>query len=790
MRFKDAGAIHTAVDQMRLANYPVARNRSRINDLFNGNPPWTEEERKANKIFTNVNPLYGTRIAHNARQNLDNAILKPGHFFDITLDIGPAHKRQDWSFRLSKEVNRILKLEQRFTDMWSSTNAQVVLHGIGPIKHNGLENPIPYDIGIEDVLVPAQTYLHFDNLEFFGVYRQWTYAELYDMTHGTEVDPGWNMAMVDKLLKSLQEQSLQSTVMGQRWLMPEKLAEDLKENAGLFMTSAAPTIFVWDFYFRDYDNDSDDQNWSRRIVLDYMQLQPEASASALASDAKSQFLYEYKLNKGVYATSLDQIIHFQIGNCSNVAPFRYYSVRSLGFLMYAVCQIQNRYYNRAMDAGFSNLLTLFRNVGEDDRERLEKVDLWHMGIVPDGLSFVTAAERHEVNQQLIEMMMAMNRQLMAESSSSWIPEIDTGTSKEQTLGEARIRLQTAASLSNALLNQTYMRAERMYREICRRFCMKGSRNRLVKEFHKRIQAQGIPMEILDVDHWDIRANRVLGGGNKALESLQADKLMAVRAAHDPEAQRRILYLYDLANTDDPQLAGELVPMDEKPISDATQLATLAMGTLLEGLPVVAKRGINEIDYIGTLLQLSEQVLNQIAGLEQVPETTQLRMQKISGETNVLEHVDQHLQTIAQDPSVKMVVKGFEEALSMQLAAVNKFAQHLSEEMEQQSQMMGNNPQAEEAMKLQAKTQAMLIEAESRARMKEADHAQKQMHKDAQWANENERRNATTEAEIERKRALTQVELASQMAKTRADIMATDLTTAADIRRPKPQTNGK
>lgn len=783
MRFKDADKIHTALETMRLANYPCALNRAKVNDLFNGNPPWSEAERQQNKIFHNANPLYGTRIAHSARTNLNNAFLKPGNYFKVSLDaplsLVPRHKRDEWGRVITAEINRLLKRQQSFNDMWDQTNAQVVLHGLGPVwwSQNG-ENPLPRSIGIEDVLVPAQTLLDFSNLEFFGIYRQWTYAELFDMTQGKKVDPGWNMTLVKSLLENLGKQDMQSTVTGNRWLMPEKLSEDLKENAGLFMTSAAPTLFVWDFYFRDYsESDDSDQFWNRRVVLDYQQMQPEGMRSAFSSTAKTNFLY----TKNKYVDALSQAIHWQVGNCSNVAPFRYYSVRSLGFLLYAVLQIQNRHYNRFMDSASGNLLELFRNVGEDDRERLEKVDLYHMGIVPDGLSFVTAAERHEVNESLQQMAFAMNKQLMGESSSTYMPEVDTGTDKERTLGEAQIALQTSVSLANGLLNQGYNRATHLYRESARRFCMKGTKNKLAKEFQERCQASEVPLEVLNIDHWDIEPERVLGGGNKAVEGMQANRLMAAKGQYDPDAQRHILRIYTEANTDDPKLAELLVPMDEKPISDATQLATLAMGSLMQGLPVVQKRGIAHVDYVQTMLQLTAQVLQQIEQLFEVPQSMSIRMQKIGGLTNALEHVKEHLDMIAPDPDAKEQVRQFEEELQRQGSALQGFAQQTTEEMQ------ANDPQAQdgEAAKLQAKIDAMMLEAQTRAQNKDADAAQKREHKDAQWTSEERRRDAAQALELERKKELLSADVQVKLTQNQADIAAKDLTTEAEIRRPKP-----
>jgi hypothetical protein len=48
-----------------------------------------------NSIETNVNFLEAANIGHNARQQFANAFLKPGNYFTVTVDKGPAHKRQD-----------------------------------------------------------------------------------------------------------------------------------------------------------------------------------------------------------------------------------------------------------------------------------------------------------------------------------------------------------------------------------------------------------------------------------------------------------------------------------------------------------------------------------------------------------------------------------------------------------------------------------------------------------------------------------------------------------------------
>ena len=69
--------------------------------------------------------------------------------------------------------------------------------------------------------------------------------------------------------------------------------------------------------------------------------------------------------------------------------------------------------------------------------------------------------------------------------------------------------------------------------------------------------------------------------------------MAARNFYDPEAQRQILHIYTEANSDDPNLAELLVPINseqQKGASRSAHDANLAMGTLMLGLPVVLVQG--------------------------------------------------------------------------------------------------------------------------------------------------------------------------------------------------------
>jgi len=64
MKFNSAQAIESVCWEMKLADTPRARNRALIDQLFNGNPPYTAAEVERNRISNNVNFLESTHVAN------------------------------------------------------------------------------------------------------------------------------------------------------------------------------------------------------------------------------------------------------------------------------------------------------------------------------------------------------------------------------------------------------------------------------------------------------------------------------------------------------------------------------------------------------------------------------------------------------------------------------------------------------------------------------------------------------------------------------------------------------
>lgn len=772
MKFTSARALEQVIWSMRLSEYQRGVNRSLINSLANGAPPYPEEEAKRNNIVTNSNNLSLTRLAHDGRSQLMNGFIKPGVFFDARTDMGAKDKRQERGRIVTQAVNKPMKRSMPYLECMRSQFALDVLHGIGPANWEDEDHWCPIPVGIEDVLVPTGTLLTLQNLEVFAIWRGYTPWELHKLTRGPNRDPGWNMDVVEQAIKWASETTMkaQGTTWAEYW-SPEKMQERIKEDSGIYASDIVQTIDTWDCYWHD-DSDGK-EGWRRAIIFDayggagtwvsaYGPEKRMPTKNLLDSD-KGLFLY----NSGdrIWASKSSQIIHFQFADLSSVAPFRYHSVRSLGFMLYSVCHLQNRLQCKFADAVFETLLSYLRIKSLDEVERALKVDLVHMGCIDESVSFLRPDERWQPNVQLAELGMGMFSEIIRDNSSSYVQNQNfSRDKKEKTKFEVQAEVNAMMTLVSAALQQAYIYQTAQYEEIFRRFCKSNSLDPDVREFRLRCLKQGVPEKMLVPEAWELTPERVMGAGNKTMEMAIAQQLMQWRGAYPPEGQQAILRAATLAVSDDPAFTDVLVP-ETPALSDARHDAMLAFGSLMAGAEVQFTADQNQIDITETLLgELGLSVKKTIAS------GGMTTLQQLQGYQNVIVHIEQLIARIEQDEANKERAKKYQDALGKLSNEVKGFAQRLQEQMQAQQGNGGLDP------KDKAKVLGMMIQAKAKAANARESHGQRTAQKQVQW----EQQQAQKEREHEQ-------QLKFEAQRQAIDVAATDLKTASEIRRNRMST---
>jgi hypothetical protein len=555
-----------------------------------------------------------------------------------------------------------------------------------------------------------------ENLNHFAIFRQYTAYEMSDMIERKHVDPGWNTELARKAVKWC---VAQPTGQITDWdsLRPEKLVEQIKQDGVYYSSDVVPTIDTWDFYF--YSTEGKNHGWRRRMILDTPPRgeinDSKITLQKLGLDTQ-QWLYNGK--NRIYANQLNEILHFQFGDLSPKSPFKYHSVRSLGWLIYAVCNLQNRLRCKVNDATFENLLNYFRVSNADDAERLTKIDLHNYGVVPEGVDFVNQNDRWQINHNLVMGTMADNRQQMNEAAAQFREGRDTGVQKEKTATEIMAEVNAANALVGTMLSLSYTYQKQQYLEIVRRFMKKNSDDPEVRKFRLRCLKQEVPPQYLDADYWDVDPEQVLGSGNKMLQVAMADKLMAVRPLLDPDAQRDVLRMYVQANSDDPRLATRWIPNKPILVTETVHDAELMVGSLMAGVQVRPRRGQDPAQMVMALINALNQVMRKIQVTTGTP-----TMGELAGLANFGVTIQKYMAVAAQDEANKQLI----EAATIQLDQIGQQLQKWFQAVQQQAQQngQGTDPKVQRELALtQAKVQGLQIQAQSKAQIEEQKNQQR------------------------------------------------------------------
>lgn len=744
---------------MKNAETYRAPNRAILNQFFNGDPPWTEKEAEDNGILVNFNDKQGANLLHQARNQYENAFTKTGQFFKVSLPLAPQDKQESWGVTITTHINNILRNSMPYYYTQDCVWGGVVLHGVGAKMWFDRTSWRPDFVGIQDILIPTDTDLTMENTRYFAVRRGMRPGELFRKTlaKGKNIAPGWNRKIVTKILDSYKDINTNP----QNWSWgnnPEQMVELYKQNGSYYDGDAAPMVWFWDFYHREEENLNPAFNgWQRKLMLDR---DVTGVPSELANQAEDQIQFVFD-SKKPFAEKINEIIHFQFGDGNNVPPFKYHSIRSLSWLIYDLVWTMNRLNCQFTQHVFEQMMLLFKINDPADRDRLTKLILQGIvGLIPDGLTMVTAQERYQVDANLVQSLGANLKQRVGEATSQYTQNIDSGTQKERTKFEVQALLSQTSALMSSMLGRAYRQEHFAYVEIARRFSNKGSDNFDVKKFRRLCLEDGVPEMWLTSERWEVEVEQVLGGGNRMVELAEATELMDRVHMFDPQAQLEIKHDYVLAVTNNPKKANRLAPLNSKnKVSDGMHDAQLAFGSLMMGVDMEPKHGLNHIDQVETLLRMMGQVIQRInaTGGVGTPED-------VFGLQSVAKYTGKHIEIIAMDPNEKPRVKMYTDALSKMMNEVRAFMQRQQEAAEKAQQEQINPETIQKIQSSMAETQAKLQQMQAKGdqqlRQKEEAHQQK-MAIQAEAAR--------TDTTIKQGQAIADTQIAAMSAAANADV---------------------
>lgn len=641
------------------SEFKRGRNREKITQSANGAPPVSEEDAKKIGMKINVNWGEMARLLSHGRRQYYNAFLKGTRFFKVTLPLAPEEKRAEWERTITDQINRPLLKSKKYFHLHQYRWTDVVVHGVASVLWEDQDDWLPRFAAREDLRIPTDTDTDFSNLGWFAYRYVYTPGELVRKVF-SNTKWKWDKLACAQILKAYKNVNYDDPMSYKDWeTQPEAMAELVKQNMGYYTSDAMPGIPLWHFFFEDNDG-----KWSLRVMPD--------TTAVRGTSEQDKFLLAPDF---AFADSLDQILQCQFGDLNFKAPFKFHSVRSLGFELMEPCFYDNLTRCRLLQHVHENFNIWLQVTDPADKARAQAISFdGPVARVPQGVKILSEQERHQIDPGLVEMAMAQLKQLMQEASATYTQDTDTGTKKEQTAFETGVKMQQVNAMLAGLLLIAFKLEGFFMMEISRRFCRPNSTNKDVRKFQQECERLGVPKEWLNVDRWDIEVEQPIGAGNPTMEMVQAENLLKVRPMLNPTAQQEVLHDY-LTVVGDAKRAARWAPMDGiKRVSDAQLQANQDFGTLMWGTDTPIRDELNPQEQIEVLLQKMAQVVDRIlktGGMAEVSE--------IVGLQTVGKHIVALLQRLGQNPEEKARVHQYQQVLGKLNNEIKGFMQRLQQQ---------------------------------------------------------------------------------------------------------------
>lgn len=764
--------VTNVVQLMQNVERTRAQDRALIDALFNGQRPYSDDEVKKFNIQVNVNWGKGKRIMRDANTQLNNALIHTGALFTCTLQEGPVEKRDEWSQLFTKNLHKPLQKgisgKKNFY-LIKNRNASVALHGIGALMWSSPNRALPRFVALEDLLIPTNTLVDFSNMRYFAVNLDLAIGELIDLTRSDDVLGAWNKPMIQEVLDSQVGIYNESTPSNWRD-QPEAMEQVFFQNRGYYYSDATPKVRCVQFFYQEMD---EPKKWYRVIYI-------KENPGGKVKDIDKKFLFDG--TKTPFADDIGQILSVQYGDGNIVPPHRYHNVRGLGVDLYAPVETDNRLRCEFVQSVFEHMKMYFRIKDPADRDRLKAQILQQYGFIQDGLQIVKPEERHQIDAGLVDQGMEQMNEIMQESASSFIPG-DTGSERTMTAKEATIRANQASVLVSSMIGSMYLQEGFYYEELKRRFCNEHSTDPVVIRFRKQCIKDGIPKELLnDPDKWELVTERVLGGGDTTKAQAQAQWLLGIKPMLAPAQQTTALRESVSTMLEDPAKALMYVPAAPPQSSPGSEMAEQLFGTMMQGIEVTPRQGIDIQGYVAQLLKMMGEVVQRIESMDGMG-----TLQEVIGLATVAQSVSQNIEVLAGDKQQAENVKQFGDALGKIMNMVKAFGQRIQEKHqanEASEKLSINYKDAPEDIRRQMEQLAGMQPSQiqpppdtgAAKDMQEMQingqaHAQTMAHKNQAFASDEARKNAQIASELQRRKAETQHAIMNQRMKTTADIMA-------------------
>lgn len=719
-RIKDAKCAREIYHKLLKADEESARNRSQIDEMFAGAPPYDDSELRATGQSARANVNFGEADAllESALSGYVDLLSSVETLVNFKTKFGDPQERIEYEQIISEEFTRLLRGWNAYTPNWLRLATHFVAHGVG-ISYFESDLDWRWRVGgWSDFLIPRKTLASESEIEVACCARSMQAQQLFRYIEDEEkaVELGWNVAVAKKAIQDAVSNS--STVGGQStdW---EGVVREMKNNdlyMGVATASEIKVVHLWNVEF--------DGRVTHTIIL------------RDDNTGGDQFLYR-KIGKFSRMEQAFTIFTYGVG-----VNGQYHSIRGLGSKIFTEIQTSNRLRCQMVDGALLSSSVILQPTNEEALQNLQLSYFGPYSILTPGVE-IQDRPIPNVSTSVMPVLQDMAQLINSRTGSYQVSASDVST-REKTKYEIQAQQSNNARLNSSALSLFYDPLERLFREVVRRVCRQDyypsePGGDAVREFKLRCFERGVPIDaIYQVDIARVTAVRAIGAGSEQMRQLTFDEFSQIASSFDEFGRQnllrdRVAARIGYANADryvqKPSAEGRPL-MDEK-------FANLENNTLSNGTPLPVYPNDNHTVHSRTHIKALSQ------GVAGVQEGSADMVQILPGLVSLLEHATQHVEAMSTDPTVKEEAASNRKVLSQLSEVVTNGAKHVEKlrregEGEAQGQQIGGSE--DQDLKLQQriaenqlKLQFMREQADLKMQLREKESMQKRALKDAETA---------------------------------------------------------
>ena len=703
-RLQDAKSAINLFHALRKADEGSAKNRARVDAMFDGANPYNQSQLNASGqgLKTNLNFGEAQRlldISLSAYVDLYSSLEK---LVEVKGTQGEPAERGQMEDIVAEELTHLMRSWPEFHSHYLRLCTTFIKHGVG-ICYFDTPDDWKFRVGgFADMLIPRQTPANETMIDVAIGRRQYHLHELFAFIKNPKAAErvGWNVDEVKRvIMKNCRTDGRDTSGYAKQW---ETFQQELKNN-DIHAGHQNPTVAVLHYWVREMDG--------------------SISHYITAEDKAAEFMYK-KLSR--YSTPEQAYIMFNYGVGSNGT---YHSIRGLGHRIFNHIQTSNRLRCQMVDGA---MLSSAIMIQPDSQRAMDELGFTYYG------AYAVLSPNVNIIDKAIPNLSNSVQPALTDISNQLALNTDTVSSYgSQQSSPYRNQMQVISDmdvqtkLSGASLNLFYSSWQRLLKEVVRRIVTSKRNDAAIKDFKNRCAMRGVPEEfIMTLDVARTKAVRSIGNGSYANRLVALRELQGISGSFDDVGRRNLTR--DIVSTRvGHDLADRYVPVaqDSRPTVD-NKIAFLENQTMMQGSPVPVEaneiHGLHLDVHIPALVQLIEQ-LN--AGAADPVQSLPVLQAFYS-------HVGETVQALAADPAAQAEIGQAKQVLQFAEELINNTSKQVQKIERDAAQAGGEGQEADPAMQAkmqehQLKMQMAQQKAELEMSLKQAKFEQEQAMRDAE-----------------------------------------------------------